>query len=65
MGFGVDITSVSVGIRHSIMTHVKKQYNAYSFMECSCHLVYSIAGHASKAFQESCGFDMEDLCVNG
>ena len=25
---------------------------------------YNIAGHASEAFQESCGFDVEDLCVN-
>ena len=31
MGFGVDNASVSVGICHSIMTHVKKQNNAYSF----------------------------------
>ena len=29
-----------------------------------CHLVHNIAGHASEAFQKSCGFDVEDLCVD-
>ena len=64
VGFGVDNTSVNVSIRHSIMTHVKKQNDACYFMECPCHLAHNIAGHASEAFQESCGFDVEDLCVD-
>lgn len=34
------------------------------FMGCPCHLVHNIAGHASEAFQESSGFDVEDLCID-
>lgn len=64
VGFGVDNTSVNVGIRHSIITHVKKQNDACCFMGCPRHLVHNIAVHASEAFWESCGFDVEDLCVD-
>ena len=64
VGFGVDNTSVNVGIRHSIMTHVQQKNAACYFMGCPCHLVHNIAGHASEALQKSTGFDVEDLCVD-
>ena len=64
IGFGVDNTSVNVGICHSIMTHVQQKNAACYFMGCPCHLVHNIAGHASEALQKSTGFDFEDLCVD-
>lgn len=64
IGFGVDNTSVNIGIRHSIMTHVHQKNAACYFMGCPCHLVHNIAGHASEALQRSAGFDVEDLCVD-
>ena len=64
MGFGVDNTSVNVGRRHSIMTHVMQQNDACYFMGCPCHLVHNIAGYASEYFRKSSGFDVEDLCVD-
>ena len=64
VGFGVDNTSVNVGICHSIMTHVQQKNAACYFMGCPCHLVHNIAGHASEALQKSTAFDVEDLCVD-
>ena len=64
IGFGVDNTSVNVGIRNSIMTRVKQQNDCCYFMGCPCHLVHNVAGHASETLQKSCGFDVEDLCVD-
>lgn len=64
VGFGVDNTSVNIGIRHSIMTHVQEKNVACYFMGCPCHLVHNIASHASDALQKSTGFDVEDLCVD-
>ena len=64
VGFGVDNTSVNVGISHSIMTHVQQRNAACYFMGCPCHLVHNIAGHASEALQKSTGFDVEDLGVD-
>lgn len=42
VGFGVDNTSVNIGIRHSIMTHVQEKNVACYFMGCPCHLVHNI-----------------------
>lgn len=64
VGFGVDNTSVNVGIRNSIMTHVQAKNSACYFMGCPCHLIHNIAGHASEALQKSTGFDVEDLCID-
>jgi len=65
VGFGVNVdnTSVNLGLRHSIMTHVKKKNAACYFMGCLCHVVHNIACHASKALQMTSGFDVEDLCI--
>ena len=41
VGFGIDYTSVNVGLRHSI---IKEQNDARYFMD-----VHNIAGHASEA----------------
>ena len=64
VGFGVDNTSVNVGLRHSIMTHVQQKNAECYFIGCPCHLVHNIAGHASEALQKSEGFDIEDFCVD-
>ena len=64
VGFGVDNTSVNVGLRHSIMTHVKQKNTSCYFMGCPCHLIHNVACRASEAFQESSGFDIEDFCVD-
>ncbi len=64
VGFGVDNTSVNIGLRHSIMTHVQQKNAECYFMGCPCHLVHNIAGHASEALHKVAGFDVEDLCVD-
>ena len=64
VGFGVDNTSVNMGIHHSIMTHIKQQTDACYFMGCPCYLVHNIAGYASESFHKSSGFDVEDLCLD-
>ena len=43
VGFGVDNTSVNVGIRNSIMTDVKQKVSTCYFMGCPCHLVHNVA----------------------
>ena len=64
IGFGIDNTSVNVGLRHSIMTHVKQKNISCSFMRCPSHLIHNVACHASEAFQRACGFDVEAFCVD-
>ena len=65
VGFGGDNTSVNVGMHYSYITHVKQNNNSCYFMGwCTCYLVHNIACHASEAFQESSGFDVEDFCVD-
>ena len=64
VGFGVDNTSVNIGIHHSIMTLVKEKNISCYFMGCPCHLVHNVACHASESFQKKSGFDIEDLCVD-
>ena len=64
VGFGVDNTSVNIGLRHSIMTHVQQKNAECYFMGCPCHLLHNIAGHTSDALQQASGFDVEDLCVD-
>lgn len=64
VGFGVDNTSVNVGLRHSIMTLVKQENKNCYFMGCPCHLVHNVASHASESLQKTSSFDVEDLCVD-
>ena len=64
VGFGVDNTSVNVGIRNSILTHVKQKVSTCYFMGCPCHLVHNVADYAAEAFQKHCRFDVEDFCVD-
>ena len=64
IGFGVDNTSVNVGMRNSIMTRVKEKNSSCYFMGCPCHLIHNIACHASVALQSTSGFDVEDLCID-
>ena len=64
VGFGVDNTSVNVGLRHSIMTQVKSKNNECYFMGCPCHLVHNIGSKGAEAFHAISGFDVEDVCVD-
>ena len=64
IGFGVDNTSVNLGVHESIMTHVKAKNDSCYFMGCPCHIVHNIASKGSKAFTKISGFDVEDLCVD-
>lgn len=64
IGFGVDNTSVNIGIRNSIMTRVKEKNDVCYFMGCPCHLIHNIACHASEAFQKAGNIDVEDLCID-
>lgn len=64
IGFGVDNTSVNLGIRNSILTRVKEKNEKCYFMGCPCHLIHNIACHASEAFQKAIDFDIEDLCID-
>ena len=64
IGFGVDNTSVNLGVHKSIMTHVKTKNDSCYFMGCPCHIVHNIASKGSKAFTKTSGFDVEDLCVD-
>lgn len=64
VGFGVDNTSVNLGLRNSLMTHVQKRNAACYFMGCPCHLIHSVASCAPDALQQVSGFDVEDLCVD-
>ena len=65
IGFGVDNTSVNVGVDKSIMTHVKAKNDSCYFMGCPCHIiVHNIACKDSNAFTKISGFDVEDLCID-
>ena len=64
VGFGVDNTSVSIGLHNSLMTHVQKKVAACYFMGYACHPMHNIASSASDALQQESGFDMEDICVD-
>jgi len=33
-------------------------------MGCPCHLLHNIGCHASEAFQQVVGFDVEDFCID-
>lgn len=64
VGFGVDNTSVNLGLHHSLMTHVQQKNGVCYFMGCPCHLVHNIVSRASDALHQVSGFDVEDLCVD-
>ena len=64
VGFGVDNTSLNVGIRNSIYSRVILKNPACYFMGCPCHLIRNVACKASSAFSNVSGFDVEDMCVD-
>ena len=64
VAFGVDNTSVNLGIRNSIMTRVQAKHPSCYFMGCPCHLIHNIASRASDGFQKEVKFDVEDVCVD-
>lgn len=64
VGFGVDNTSVNIGLHNSIMTRVKQKNDSVYFMGCPCHLLHNIGSHASDTFQQVSGFDVEDFCID-
>lgn len=59
VGFGVDNTSVNIGLHNSIMTHVRQKNDTVYFMGCPCHLLHNVGSHASEAFQQVSSFDIK------
>ena len=51
VGLSVDTTSVNIGRRNSIETHVLALNPAVYVMGCPCHILHNIAGKASKSFE--------------
>ena len=52
VGVEVDITSVNLGRRNSIMTRVLQKHPAAFFMGCPCHIIYNMALKASEKFAQ-------------
>ena len=52
VGLSVDNTSVNMGCRNSIKTHVLDKNPAIYIMGCPCHIVHKTAGKAADAFEE-------------
>jgi len=57
----VDNTSLNLGRRNSIKTHVLHENPSTYFVGCPCHMVYNTA---TKAAEAETGFDVEDLLVD-
>ena len=51
VGLSVDNTSVNMGCRNSIKTHVLDKNPATYIMGCPCHIVHNTAGKAADAFK--------------
>ena len=64
IAFGVDNTSVNMGIHNSIKTRVQQKNSAVYFMVCPCHMVHNTAIKAAEAFQSITGFDAEEMLVD-
>ena len=64
VGFGVDNTSVNLGLHNSIMIRVQAKHPSCYFMGCPCHLIHNVASRASDVFQKEVKFDVEDVCVD-
>ena len=50
VGAGVDNTSVNLGKRNSVFTHVVERNASVYFMGCPCHIVHNTCMKASEAF---------------
>ena len=57
----VDNTSLNLGRRNSIKTHVLHENPSTYFVGCPCHMVHNTA---TKAAEAETGFDVEDLLVD-
>ena len=64
IGFIVDNTSVSVGVRNSILIRVVSNNPACYFMGCPCHLVHNVVWKASSSLGAISRFDIEDTCID-
>ena len=52
VGLSMDNTSVNMGCRNSIKTHVLDKNPPTYIMGCPCHIVHNTAGKAADAFEE-------------
>ena len=61
---GVDNTSVNIGVRNSLKVRVLEQNSSIYFSGCPCHIIHNAARKASGVFCSSCGFDVEEFCID-
>ena len=61
---GVDNTSVNIGVRHSLEIRVLEQNSSVYFSGCPCHIIHNAVRKASDVFCSSCGFDVEEFCLD-
>jgi hypothetical protein len=64
VGLSVDNASVNVGRLKSLKTLMLKKNPALFTLGCPCHMIHNAGNAAGKAFCESTGFNIEDLCVD-
>lgn len=64
VGCGVDNTSVNLGVHNSIKTRVQQVNDSIYFMGCPCHIAHNTACKAADAFNQTTGFDVEEMAVD-
>jgi hypothetical protein len=64
VALSVDNTSVNLGVRNSLKVHTCKKHSGIYVFGCPCHILHNCASKAGKAFGNSTGFDVQDLCVD-
>ena len=64
ISLGVDNTSVNIGKHHSLITKARENNDEIILIGCPCHMAYSTARHATKAFEKFVIFNAEELLVD-
>ena len=57
-------SSVNIGVRNSLKVRVLEQNSSIYFSGCPCHIIHNAARKASDVFCSSCGFDVEEFCID-
>ena len=61
---GVDNTSVNMGVRNSLKTHIQTRNSSVYFNGCPCHIIHNAAQKVAEQFSVVSGFDVEEFVVN-
>ena len=59
VGLSLDNTSVNVGCRNSIKTHLSQENPSTYVMGCPCHIIHNTAEKAGDAFEKVIRLDIE------